>query len=659
MSGEGEIFERATGLHAEGRVGEAVELYQAILDKDPNHSGAVHMLGVALSQQGQYALAVQFIQSAIMLNGAFPIYHVNMGNALMGMDHVAEAQQAYGQALGLDQSLPEAWFGLGNARMALGRTNEALTAFEKAVALRPDFVEALANLGNAHLALGHPVDAIPVLDRAAGLRPQDARPRFALARALDGVGRREEAGAVYLSLADLPGVSPSMLFQAGNWQALANLHAPAVQLYRAALDMMPGEVALLNNLANSLRELGHLDEAGEVYAQALAVLPDDPALLSNLGSLAKDRGDLEEAVRLGLKAVDLGGDMLTHSNLGYAYYLQGEIDEAARWFDRAAELAPGDPDVVFHQGVVDLARGEWRRGWARYESRWRRRRGTETLRHDDRPQWDGGPLDGKTILIWSEQGFGDTLQFIRFAEALAAKGATVMAEVQPPLVPLLSVMTSLAAVVAVGEAVPVHDVQCPLLSLPYRLGLDLETLPTFQPYLHAPPMKAGFWREWWNEHGRVGAPRIGLVWAGESRKHDMECVLIDKRRSVALETLAPLLTLEEVDFVSLQLGPARAQLLPHVLDPMDHVSDFSDTAAVLGTLDAVVCVDTSVLHLAAAMGKPVFALSRFDGCWRWMRGRADSPWYPSLRLYRQSQPGQWAETVHRLKQDLAAWLQAR
>jgi Tfp pilus assembly protein PilF len=476
---------------------------------------------------------------------------------------------------------------------------------------------------------------------------------------LDGVGRLDEAGAVYFSLAALPDVSLSMLFQAGNWLALAKLHDPAVQLYRAALAAAPNEVALLNNLANSLRELGRLEEAATAYDQALALLPDDPAILSNLGALAKDRGDLEEAVRLGLRAVDLGGDVLAHSNLGYAYYLQGEIEEAARWFDRAAEIAPGDPDAVFHQGVVDLAKGEWRRGWARYESRWRRRRATENLRHTENPMWDGGPLDGKTILVWSEQGLGDTLQFIRFAEVLAAQGATAIAEVQPPLVSLLSAIPSLTVVVAKGQAVPVHDVQCPLLSLPHALGLELDDFAPFHPYLHAPPAQAGFWRDWWGGRGRAGAPRIGLVWAGESRQHDVECLLIDRRRSMTLETLSPLLAINDIDFVSLQLGPARTQLVPSILDPMDHVGDFSDTAALIETLDAVVTVDTSVLHLAAAMGKPVFALSRYDGCWRWLLGRTDSPWYPTLRLYRQACPGQWGDVVEILKQDMVGWLQAR
>ncbi len=652
-------YEHAMELHRSGDLAGAMALYQKILEHDPTHWGTVHLLGVALSQQGQYPLAIQFIRSAITLNGSFPVYHVNLGNALMGANDPAQAEQAYGQALGLDQSLPEAWFGLGNARMASGRVTEAIAALEEAVGRRPDFPEALANLGSAYVAAGRPDEAIPVLDKAAGLKPMDARPRAVLAQALDAVGRQDEAGAVYLSLAELQSATPSMLFQAGNWLAARALHEPAVHLYRAALRQLPDEVALINNLANSLRELGLLERAKDAYERALALLPDDPFLLSNLGSLAKDRDDLDEAIRLGRRAVERGGDVLAHSNLGYAYYLKGDWVQAGRWFDRAAEIAPGDPDAVFHQGIMDLASGNWRRGWGRYESRWQRRRAGETLRHASYPQWVGGPLEGRTILIWSEQGLGDSLQFIRFAETLAERGGRVVAEVQRPLVSLFAQIPALAEVVAVGDAIPDHDVQTPLLSLPHALGLEVEALAPFHPYLRAPTDRSPFWRDWWAAHGHAGAPRIGLVWAGESRKHDVECLLIDRRRSVTLDTLGPVLALPGVDFVSLQLGPARQQLEPGILDPMDHVQDFADTAALIETLDAVVSVDTSVLHLAAAMGKPVFALSRFDGCWRWLRDRSDSPWYPSLRLYRQSQPGQWADVTATLKQDMAAWLQAR
>lgn len=658
-------FDHAVALHRQGKIAEAMALYQTVLEQAPEHSGAVHLLGVALSQQGQYALAAQFIQSAILLNGAVPIYHVNLGNALMGGGEAERAAQAYGRALALDQSIPEAWFGQGNARMALGQTEKAAAAFEQAVTKRDSFAEALANLGRCYLALGRVADAVGALDQAAGLRPDDAAPRFLLAQALDQLGRKDEAGAVYVSLGQIPGATVSMLFEAANWLALAALHDPAVALYRSALRQAPEEVALLNNLANSLRELGRLDEARAAYESALSLLPDDPGLVSNLGSLAKDRGDLDEAVRLGLKAVALGGDVLAHSNLGYAYYLQGKIDEAAEWFDRAEKLAPGDADVVFHQGVVDLARGSWRRGWERYEQRWNRRRATESLRHPERPQWTGENLEGKRILVWSEQGLGDTLQFIRLAEIVESMGATVLAEAQAPLVSLLSQMPCLQTVAAKGDDLPDFDLHIPLLSLPRVLGLTLESLPTFHPYLSAAPDRVAFWRDWWERRGTSRLARVGLVWAGESRKHDVECLLIDRRRSMDLATLAPILEIDGIDFVSLQLGPARSQISSQgpfkstVLDPMDHVVDFADTAGLLETLDAVISVDTSVLHLAGAMGKPVFALSRFDACWRWLLGRDDSPWYPSLKLYRQIYSGRWAEPVEFLKQDMARWLEAR
>lgn len=650
-----EQFKQAMALHSQGQVDDAIALYQRILEADPNHAGAIHLMGVAASQKGQFQLAVQFIQAAIVLNASVPEFHINLGNALMGMGEGGAAGKAYEQALALNSGIPEAWFGLGNALAAVDKIQDGVEAYRKALALRPEFVEAMVNMGRLLIALKRLDEAVEVLGVAATLRPNDAQPRYLLALALEVSGHPEEAATLYVTLADLPHCPVSLLFDVGKRLAALEQHHAAFAIYKAALLLAPNEMVLWNNLGNSLRSLDHLNEAKISYTKASALAPEDGVVLSNLGTVLKDLGEFPEAVDTLRRAVDLGGGMMAHSNLGHAFYLQGNFEEAAACFENALKVVPGDPDATFHLGVVNLLTGKWADGWRQYESRWLRRQGQEPQRHQEHPQWDGSTLTGKTILLWSEQGLGDTLQFIRFADQLVEQGATVVVECQPALVALLGQMPSIERVVAVGGPVPDFDVHAPLLSLPHLLGLTLETLPQAGPYLASTQDQSAFWQD------KLGpdSPKVGLVWSGESLRLDVECVLIDRRRSVPLKALAPLLAVQGVQFVSLQLGPARSQLTEweQILDPADHIKDFADTAALVAQLDLVISVDTSVAHLAAAMGKPVWLLSRFDGCWRWLRGRTDSPWYPSMTLYAQSAPGEWGEPVAALARDMARWLE--
>ena len=651
------LFEQAVAYHSAGQVDQAMTLYQQVVETDPAHAGAIHLLGVALSQKGQFDLAVQFIQNAIVLNAGVPEFHLNLGNALMGLGQAERAVAAYGRAVALNAQLPEAWFGLANGRAQLNRADEAVSAYQQAIALRPDFAEALLNMGVQLLALRRLDEAVAALAQAGNLRPHDPQPRWSMGQALEMAGYSDEAATLYASLVELGACPVSLLFQAGNRLAALRHHDQAVKSYQTALHQVPGEVVLWTNMANSLRDLGRLDEAKAAYAQALNLAPNDSGILSNLGTVVKDLGDLPKALPLLYRAVELGGDVAAHSNLGHALYLQGNLDGAAQAFRDGLRLAPEDPDATFHLAVVELKTGRWAEGWRHYEARWHLSRFHELPRNQSWPRWDGQDLHGKTILLWSEQGLGDTLHFIRYAQQVKAKGGTVVVECQKPLVPLVANMACVDRVVAVGEAVSGIDVQAPLLSLPLLLGVTLENLQATSPYLAVPSHSRVKWRNW-NGGDR---PKVGLVWSGESRRHDVECVLIDHRRSLNLDQLAPLLAVDGVQFVSLQMGPPRRQLAacPQILDPSDDFADFADTAAAIEHLDLVISVDTSVPHLAAAMGKPVWLLSRFDGCWRWLNGRRDSPWYPTMTLYSQKQSGDWQGPVQDITQDLVRWRETR
>jgi hypothetical protein len=300
-----------------------------------------------------------------------------------------------------------------------------------------------------------------------------------------------------------------------------------------------------------------------------------------------------------------------------------------------------------------LLRGEYAEGWREFEWRWRGGTAEEIkLRGFAEPQWQGEDVAGKTLLLHAEQGFGDTLQFCRYASLVGAT-ARVILEVQPPLVRLCSGLAGVARVVARGEPPPAFDLHCPLMSLPLAVGTTLDTIPSGVPYLAADPELVVGWRE---RLAGLDGLRVGLVWAGSLRP-EPELSAIDRRRSITLAMMASLGEASGVSFISLQKGEPAAQSANAALglalhDFTANLQDFADTAALIEALDLVISVDTSVAHLAGALGKPIWLLNRFDTCWRWLLNRDDSPWYPQLRQFRQPSPGDWNSVMRAVRDAL-------
>jgi tetratricopeptide (TPR) repeat protein len=415
----------------------------------------------------------------------------------------------------------------------------------------------------------------------------------------------------------------------------------------------PQNARALNNLANVLEELGRLDEAEAAYRRAIAARPDFAVAHYNLGLLMQGRRRLDEAERAYADAVALRPDLVqAHNNRGAALRDLRRLDEALAAFEAAVRLRPDYADAQFNQAMCRLMMGDFARGWAQYEWRWRVAQAGPARRGFDRPAWIGGERPaGRTLLAHAEQGYGDTLQFCRFVPKLAALGARVVLEVQPGLERLLSGLDGVDHVFARGEPPPMFDVHTPLMSLPLALGVGLDEVAAGGTYLSADPRAAEAWAQ---RLVGVAGMRVGLVWAGAARPDQPIAAAVDARRSVPLSALAPLAAIPGVRFVSLQTGAPTGQLRgqpwpgPAIIDPADALGDFADTAALVANLDLVISCDTAVAPLAGAMGKPVWILSRFDGCWRWLEGRDDSPWYPTARLFRQTAPGDWAGVVERV-----------
>ena len=507
---------------------------------------------------------------------------------------------------------------LRRAHRALGEgeLNKAERIYAELVQHQPDNFDALQGLGQINYRRGR-LDAALALTQAA-LKSD-------LSRA-DGFA---SLGLIFHALRD---------FQ----RALAS--------YDEGLRLAPDDAELLNRRGVVLLELGRAREALESFDRVLLHTPNRLDALGNRGNALLKLNRVADALAAYDRALECAPrNVQLLTNRAAALRRLDRPDEAARSASRALLIKPDFAQARFVESVARLTLGDFAAGWRGYELRWQVGWLASQRRSFAAPLWLGKELlDGKTILLHAEQGLGDTIQFARYATLLASRGARVILEVQQPLVRLLSRLQGVAAVIAREEALPHYDFHCPLLSLPLACGTTLETIPADHAYIAPADAAISFWRTRLPQRRF----RVGLVWSGE-RSHDN-----DLNRSMRLATLEPLLDLPDVAFVSLQ-HEVREDDLPFLQSRSDvceigrQSKDFADTAAAIALLDAVIAVDTAVAHLAGAMGKPLFLLLPFAADFRWLRERADSPWYPSARLFRQPQFGDWDSVVKVLRQELA------
>jgi hypothetical protein len=424
--------------------------------------------------------------------------------------------------------------------------------------------------------------------------------------------------------------------------------AEAEAHYRRSLALDPGQPKAHNNLGAVLHMQGRLDEAMASYRRALELDPALPQASQNLAAISADPAMARRAIEGYLRHLRANpADAEAHNNLGKAYRELSMHREAIASFREAVRLDPRRAEPHYSLAMELLLAGDYRGGWREYEWRWEVKAGQEPKRHADRPQWDGAPLPGRTLLLHAEQGLGDTMQLVRFAPLAAERCGSVVLECQETLVELLRGARGLSRVVARGEALPAFDAQLPLMSLPHALGIGLESV-SRPPYLRADPQKTGRMRALLVPDARA---HVGLVWAGRSDLWD------DRKRSIGLAALAPLGNIEGAAFYGLQKGDAALQAAHppagmRFVDCGPHLRDFSDTAALIANLDLVVSVDTSVAHLAGAMGLATWLLLPKPPDWRWLLEREDSPWYPTMRLFRQETPGDWSGVALRVAQAL-------
>ncbi|OIQ97159.1 beta-barrel assembly-enhancing protease [mine drainage metagenome] len=436
----------------------------------------------------------------------------------------------------------------------------------------------------------------------------------------------------------------------GNAAAAAGRWEEALAAYGRALACLPGWVPALINAGGALKELGRLDEAARVLGAVRAACPDDPDLLANLAGVRRQQGDFAQALALYRQVAAQAPSAAAWSNLAVLQDETGEADAAAASFAQALALAPEDAEIRFNHANFLLRSGAYRDGWQAYEARWQARAQVLRPRGFAAPAWDGTPLAGRTLLLHAEQGLGDTLQFVRFLPRLPGDGRIVLLA-QTPLLDLLAASPAAAAVEVAGDAamLPPCDCQAPLLSLPRLLGLDQAgDLGMIAPYLAPPPAFS------WPRPEGCG-PRIGFSWRGNARHRG------NQARGLPLEGLLALLGGRGARLVSLQAGPGAAEsallAAQGVEDAGAAFTSFGHSAALVAELDLVITLDSALAHLAGGLGRPAWVCLPFAADWRWGRAEAAGPssslWYPSLRLYRQTAPGAWAELLAGVAADLS------
>jgi tetratricopeptide (TPR) repeat protein len=630
-----------------GRLADAERLYRQILAAQPDHCDSLYLLSVICYQRGDYAQALGRIDLALEINPDNSLAWNQRGLALQRLQRFEEALASYDRALALWRDHAEALCNRGAVLHELKRFDEALASYDRALALRPHYAEAFCYRGAALRQLKRLEEALASYDRALAIQPDYAEALSNRGDVLVELKRFDEALASY---------DAALAIQPDHSERLCNrgvaLHeikrsGEALASYDRALALGLDSAELHYNRGNALLALKRFDEALASYDRAIARWPDYAWAHCNRGVALHGLTRFEDALASHEHAVALQPDSaITHSNRGVALYHLKRLEEALASYERALALQPDLPDAHYGEAHCRLLIGDLPRGWEKFEWRWK----IEPFKSDKRdfvqPQWSGSQnIAGQTVLLHTADGFGDTIQFVRYAPLVAARGARVILEVLKPQQELMCTLAGVTQVVARGEPLPDFDWHCILLSLPLAFGTRLATIPSETPYLRAAASLADSW------NARLGPrdrPRIGVAWSGNPIHGN------DRNRSIGLRALLPLLAGIDATFVSLHrdVRAADAAVLAERTDILhfgEQLGDYADTAALISNLDLIVSVDTSVVHLAGALAKPVWILLPFMPDWRWLLDREDSPWYPTARLFRQDATRMWDGLIPRVR----------
>ncbi|MEX0808555.1 MAG: tetratricopeptide repeat protein [Dongiaceae bacterium] len=609
-------FNAAVEHYQNGRMTEARHLAERVVSHVPNHSAAWHLLGVLHSATGNQANARIALEKAVRSNPQDSGAAYNLATLLAQLGEHKEAADNYRRSLLYQPDNHQARLGFAQSLRRSGRARPAIAEFRRLLEADPNQLAASLELADMLVTAGLPDQAVDALDSARAAHPGNPTLLKALVTIQKRLGRLEQAEDTAMALKVQRPDDPDVLALVGGILRDRGRPREAIAYCGEAIRRAPNSVDGHLNLAAALFDVGEFDGAVVCYSKVLDLQPNSADAMAFLGATRQVQGHLGAAIRLLRKAI---------------------------------AMRPEEPLAHFNLSMALLSVGRYREGWREYEWRWKTDRFRKERQSFREPLWDGGDLAGKRLLVWTEQGFGDAIQFLRYVPVLAAQGVNVALEIQPELKRLVRGLDGVEILAARGEKLPRFDCHVPLMSLPHLCGTGVTSVPAWIPYLKADRARIATWRE---RLASLPGFRIGLCWQGSIRHQ------ANHLRSLEFANLAPLLDLPRVSAVNLQKGPGREQIAASGL--ADRLTDwtgemdgpgeaFCDTAAVICGLDLVITVDTAIAHLAGALGRPVWLLLGAAPDFRWLLTREDSPWYPTLRIFRQEKQGQWVPVIERVR----------
>ncbi|HUO09671.1 MAG TPA: tetratricopeptide repeat protein [Phycisphaerae bacterium] len=647
--------QQAVRLHQQGKFPDAEAIYRRVLVRNPNQSDALHMLGLLAYQVGHADAAVDLIERSLSLAPNNEIACSNLAEIQRSRGQFGAAISLCERALRINPNLASGHANLAAIFRQTGRLEEALAASMALLKLDPQSANGCSSAGATLLDLNRPEEALPLLERAAHLAPNNA----AIASNL---------GLCYARLCEF---------------------ARSIAFHRRAVALEPTNGTILMNLAVALAEAGEFREAAEHFQTLANAQPHRAEIIQNLAAAHCDLHNHAEALKCAHRALQLDSTHIeTFITLANTHCALGQFDDAIRYLSqarniretskihqamatalvgkgepekalpenaRAIELDPADPIPQFDRSIIFLYLGRLEEAWPFYETRFQHPRLKPFIQHFDKPRWNGEPIAGKRLLVQCEQGLGDTVCFSRYATLLAQQNIHVILRVQPSLVDVIKTISGACEVVPEIAPPPPFDFHIPLMSLPGVFKTSLDTIPNTVPYITADPTRKAHWQR--EFAARTNKLKVGIAWEGGPFQPE------NRLRSASLAAFAPLADLP-VTFFSLQKGDAAAQSKspPPGMDFQDlapHIHDFTDTAAMIEALDLVISIDTCVIHVAGALAKPVWTLLAYFRGHMWMTQRHDSPWYPTMRLFRQPKFQDWLSVVEQVRTELTTLLQQK
>jgi len=640
---------RGIVLQSLERLDDALSNYDKALTINPQLAEAHLNRGNTLKDLKRFDEALQSYDHAIAINPRLFKAYLNKGNVFKELNAIDQALENYDQAIVIAPEDAEPYINKGFILQTQKKLDEALSYYEKSLALQADNAIAYLNRGNVLKDLDRLDEALDSYSQAIKINPDYAQAYSNRGVVLQKLERLDEALADYDQAISIDSDFSEVHYNRGSTLEALDRLEEALNSYGQALAIDPECAEAYFNKGHTLQKAKRMEEALACYYQAIAYNPQFEEAHINRGTILEHLGQLEEALDCYKKVIEISPDRVEAlSNLGNIYQYLKQFKPAFECFDKAISLDPDNAIAHWNKSFAKLINGEFEEGWQLYEWRWKTKQ--FDLHHQDltQPLWLGQQsLKNKYLFIYPEQGYGDFIQCIRYAQLAEAAGATVIIEVPKALMSLTTTLKGKFTLIEAGQTLPDFDYHCPVMSLPLAFKTTLETIPADIPYFFADPEKQAIWQQ---RLGEKKSFRIGLVWSGSTAHTN------DRNRSLPIIQLAPLFTLP-AEFYALQkeIRPEDASFLAKnktIKNYQDDLLDFSDTAALIAEMDLVISVDTSVAHLAGALGKPLWLLLAFSQDYRWLLNRNDSPWYPTATLFRQPKLGDWDQLITQIKTQL-------